>query len=191
MRETRSQKRRRLARQYVEARLNLAEDRAEIYRSMQLELDWAPSRSTFYAWAQQWDQARARDESGPWSLATDSTGRPDVVLRVLAALLAVSHGQRDEISADDARWLVRLASAVPTEWPDEKWRVKTASGDWQDVIEHGAIRLYNWAVRYADAEARGDTNALALYDDIIASEYWSEDWHRDAWPPEPNKERNA
>jgi hypothetical protein len=188
MRETRSQKRRREAREYLEAQLNLGEDRAAIFRGMQRDLYWTPSRSTFYAWAHQWDEARARDQSGDWSLATDTTGRPDIVLRVLVALLAASQGRRDEISADDARWLVRLASAVPSEWPDKMWRVKTTSGEWQPATEHGAIRLYNWAVRYAAAEADSDTNALALYDDLVAMEYWCEDWHRDAWPPEPTTE---
>ncbi len=191
MRETRSQRRRRQARDCLEAGLVRGQERADLYRTMQRELAWTPSRSTFYTWAQRWDQARAADPSGRWSLATDTTGRPDIILRLLAALLAVSKGERDEITTDDARWVVRLASAIPPEWPDESWRVRGKDGTESLAIEHGAVRLYNWAVRYADAERRDDANALAFYDDVIAMEYWWQDWHREAWPADGEGERGS
>lgn len=183
MRENGSQRRKRQARDYLEAALIRGDAPAEIYRAMQLELGWVPSRSTVYAWAKDWQEARARDQSGRWSLATDETGRPDIVLRVLAALIATTHGRMDDISVDEARWLVKLARAVPEPWPDHVFRAppKGEPDQYIEVKEPGPIRLLIWAGRCADAENSGDTNALALYDDYIAMEYWFEDWHKEAW----------
>lgn len=182
MRETRSQKRRRQAREYLEAGLIRGEDRAELLRAMQRDLEWAPSRSTFYAWAQQWDLARASDLSESWSLATDTTGRPAVVLRVLAGLLAYSQG-RAQISVDDARWLVRLGNGAPDDWPS-MYVAYGGTAERPPSVTPGPIRLYHWAVRCAEAERAGDTAALARLQNAFAGEYWFEDWHLAAWEGE-------
>lgn len=162
------------AREYVERRLTAHnyDDLADILKGASLHLNWAPSRSTFYEWVREWRESRSSDTSGKWSLATDKTGRPDILMRVLAELFRVSSGNADELTVGEAEWLVRLANAIPPTWPAVRWRQGLRDGSSQTVTEPGALHLLSWARRYLDAETQGNADELALYDWVVASEYW-------------------
>lgn len=170
------------ARNYIEGRLRQADydDLADILKGAEQDLDWAPSRSTFYQWVREWREARARDTSGQWSLATDDTGRPDVVMSVLAALIGRSRGRFVPISRAEARWMVRLATAIPAVLEDgTSYRRIDEHGVGHDPIgpAWGALRLFKWATRYVDAEARQDESALAELDGTVAMLYGDEGRH--------------
>lgn len=52
------------------------------------------------------------DLSGPWSLATDQTGRPEVVLPVALAVAEHTRG-RMRLTHDLAAWVVRVVAVAP------------------------------------------------------------------------------
>lgn len=80
----------------------------------QLQLDGiAPAKSTFYQWVREERAAEASDDSGTWSLATDKTERPDIVLALLAWLAVESKWRRTSVTVDEATWAVRLCAALP------------------------------------------------------------------------------
>lgn len=147
------------ARELVESRLAVGAAAPDILRSLE-EQGLAPARSTLYAWVRQWRDARALDTSGAWTLATDETGRPDIVMRVLAALEGTRMWREDtdqHITHTDARWLVRLATA----FPDWLQRESTA-------INPVELDLYGAAVRYNSLVATGNTAAIQRMDAMLA-----------------------
>lgn len=163
----RPQGRRQQAREYVERRLRFHEydDKADILRGAQLDLDWAPSRSTFYGWVKDWENRRARDKSGYWSLANDNTGRPDLVMRVIAALVAASGGRGVRLTNAEAVWIARLGAALPDILA---LSTVTPSGEREPA---GERRLYEEAARFVDAETADDEDRLAELESWAAVMY--------------------
>lgn len=165
------------ARQYIERRLVSRdyEELSDVLHGAEQELDWAPSRSTFYEWVRQWREARARDRSGTWTLATDETGRPDIVMDVLAALIGSSRGRLATLTVAEARWIVRLATAVPIILKDKtRFRGVDAQGHGiGDPIgpAWGTLNLWEWALQYVDAENVGDQKQLSELDATVAMLY--------------------
>lgn len=194
------QRRREAARRWVENRLNGPhQELVEILRDAEQELTWAPPRSTFYEWVGDWKARRSRDQSGPWSLGEDTTGRPDIVMSVLAALAGAAGGTPGPITYPEAKAIVRLGSAFePITNGEARWLVRLAiavpdilvDGDAWDLSAYsmkeavsgsvlGAIRLHRWALRYVDAETAGDTELLRDLDTTVAALYASGGRQRD------------
>ena len=168
-------RRRTKAREYVEQRLGIRDfdELTEILRDAERSLSWAPPRSTFYGWVSEWKTARARDRSGRWSLSTDETGRPDIVMSVLAALVGRSHGRHQTLTVAEARWLVRLGTAVPDILADGRHLEPDESGVFNvpGQPSWGTLSLWSWALHYVDAETAGDDDALAELDGKVAMLY--------------------
>lgn len=161
------------AREYVERRLGFHDydDLADVLRGLEQTLPWAPSRSTFYSWVKQWREARARDRSGAWSLLNDETGRPDIVMRVIAALIGQSRGRhRPTVTSAEAHWIVRLALAVPDILADQTQYRQVIGVDPEPVAATipGALNLWAEALSYVEAESAADTNRLAELDRRVA-----------------------
>ncbi len=161
-------------REYVERRLE-DEDygvRIEILRAAEDQFGkYAPSKTTFYRWLKEWDLAHPADRGEQWSLFNDSTGRPDVVLRVLAALAGRSRRPRT-VSIHEAQLLVRLATAAPKLLRDTVTETRRGS-----YPAWGALSLWRWASRYLSAESRGDLDELALLDFDLATLYVTDGYH--------------
>lgn len=162
--------------QYVEDRLALGDfDRvSDVLADIKRHFRWEPSRSTFYAWVKSWRDAQG-DGSGLWTLAKDRTGRPDVVMRVIAAIYENSQGRRGTVTVDQARWLVKLAAALPAEWPDEHRAMVRSDGTPMILTIPGALRLLGSANRHLSAEKHyGDEIELMAQTDLMtAIEWWS------------------
>ncbi|CAN5809295.1 hypothetical protein BH20CHL5_BH20CHL5_05760 [soil metagenome] len=106
-----------------------------------------------------------RDKS-TWTLATDTTGQPAVVLRVLATLQRVSERQIDKIGQDDARWVVRLAEALP--------RLTSAKPLPPELINpfgEPAVTLYLLAQIFRVADNANDSAELARLTAEVAAAY--------------------
>ena len=126
----------------------------ELVRAMELEgLPWIPSRSQFYVIRKEWRTSRDRDTSGEWSLAADETGRPDLVMRGMAAVIGMTEGRRGHITVAEAGWIVRVASAFPSLESEDPWRI------------------YQLAIRYLDIAESGDAKAMTDEDGMNALLY--------------------
>jgi hypothetical protein len=107
-----------------------------------------------------------RDRS-TWTLATDDTGRPDIVLRVLAAALDVSKGKITQIGKADAAWVVRLATALPRLLDEARPVARSLHNHWRRPLWELLVR----AQMYRSAEERQDTARLIELDAEMASEF--------------------
>ncbi len=108
---------------------------------------------------------RWRDKS-TWMLASDSTGRPDVVLRVLAALREASNGGITRIGQDDARWIVKIAEAAPRLLSNEPLERRVFALDGNPALE-----MLFFAQNYRVADDAGDTAELLALDAELADRY--------------------
>ncbi len=162
---TRGRDRRQTAREYVERRLAFRDydDLSDVLKGAQ-QLDWAPSRSTFYLWVKAWRAERARDQSGPWTLANDETGRPDIVMRVIATVHGQSRGRLNSVTTTEAKWIVRVALALPGILEaDEAAEYPADAGPGfggQVILLWGAAKVLTAARRYIRAEEAGDVEQV-------------------------------
>jgi hypothetical protein len=137
----------------------------EILEALELRGRNVPSRSTVYKWVGDWRAAHSSSDAVvPWSLATDRTGRPDIVMRVIAALDDATDGRRTfTVSLAQANWLVKLAAALPDDWAERQG----IGADGEDVP--GAVRLFYWADVYL---VEGGGPGTRLNDYLFAREWW-------------------
>ena len=163
------------ARDYVRRRLRLSdfESRADLLVDAQVKYggDY-PSKTTFYRWVKEWQESHAKDNSGPWTLATDETGRADLVMRVVAAL-AGYRGSFDPpgVTHREARWIVSLWEAVP--------EVNETGLGGDRTPYWGTLNLWHWVQDYTRAESLSDTEELARLDTRLAAVYAAsgQHWH--------------
>lgn len=133
-----------------------------------------PARSTFYGWVKQWRDERARDDSDPWLLADDDTGDPGLVLRVASTLwmrAKLNGGEAPAVSKRDARWLVRIAQAVPMILA-QPWELHRADGTAELIPVE--VTLWEWALRYGAADTAAPEvrrGRLATLDQMLAVEF--------------------
>lgn len=153
---------------------------AEILRELEQTEHKPPPRSTVYAWVKEARDELARDGSGRWLLATDRSGRPELVLRVQAAVLraqwseaearvlggrepgvrgglkvleeARSGPQPPPITHEDAKWIAKLGAVMPEYGTDDR-----------EILD-----LLFLARQYVAAEGRGDVDELAVLDATVA-----------------------
>ena len=157
MQSPKAQKRK--AHEYVERRLDGHDydDLADVLRGAQRELPWAPSRSTFYQWVREWQGREAAVSDTAWTLATDVTGRPDVVMKLLAFAWAWSGGRIRRIGAARAQWAVRLATALPHFLAVPPAADSPAAMAQQELVQSPLSWLWVVAGEYAQAEAAGES----------------------------------
>lgn len=106
----------------------------------------------------------------PWTLATDETGRPRSVVRVLAAVQQVSGGRISHVTQADARWIARLAAALPRLERDEP-----LPPDLANPFGTPSVTLYVLAQMFRAAESRKDDAELAKLTAQAAASYSKED----------------
>lgn len=167
---------------------------ADAYREIQ-EGRGAPARSTAYEWAREWKAQRDQDDSGEWTLATDTTGRPDVVMRILASLgnarirlLATGRDpDRRVVSVAEARWAVKVAEAVPWILSDAvDQHLRQPRSDRTAGYFDAPLALLMVAQRYASAVDDGRPLHQGV-DAEVAQMFVRESWDNltaDGWPAE-------
>jgi hypothetical protein len=152
------------ARTYLREQMALSRrDYMTIHRELELRGVPTPSRSQWYLWIREEQKKAAADTSGPWSLADDQTGRPDIVLALLSWVIGESQWQRRSLTVREAFWAVRLCAALP------RFVEGMVLGAHEDRVavkkERSATSLpwfWSWVLVYGQAhalddDARGDT----------------------------------
>ena len=152
------------ARQYLRNELAKGTAVGEIERALDLK-GMAVAHSTIYSWAKVERQQELADKSGPWLLATDDTGRPDLILRILHVLFEISGFRRRSITRAEARWCVRIATAVPD-------ILLSAANRADDPEWH----LFHTARKYVRAEGANDVEAMTHMDLTLANIWTSTKW---------------
>lgn len=145
---------------------------------------WRAGRSTVYGWWRTYREDRELDTSGRWLLARDTSGRPDLVLRVQRAQLnawyEAARPAYEPGGAGTAR-LVTDALNDPPRWPaggppdsvsnaDAVWiaRVGNVTPD-PGSDREALLDLLFIAREYVAAERRGDEDELAVLDAMVAT----------------------
>lgn len=103
---------------------------------------------------------RERDVSGAWSVASDTTGVPGVVLDVLAAVIVTTAGKSRSITRDEAATIANIEQAAPGLPAFELWRMariylaRAAHDEPTDDLD-GLLAFQPW---------RGDQDGWDAYD---------------------------
>lgn len=142
------------ARAYVQNQVDLGRsDAPAILRELDLK-GLGVSRSTLYEWLRIERERESTDSSKPWSLATDETGRPDVVLTVLKGIFEASDYRRKSLTQAEARWCVKITHAAPS-------MLNEREGPWL---------VFHMARDYLRAEFAGDDERLQRLDLALAQQ---------------------
>lgn len=176
--------RRSAARTYLHQRLRETQgDTQGLLAELEREFgEAAPARSRFYDWVREWRVGREPDRSSLWTLASDKTGDPELVLIAIAdrtkrmwarydedvrkgvtPRLDFGVGDRGEVLGGpthlEATWLARVARAFPF------LAQRTEDG----VLARGAL-LWRYALEYADLDLRGASDVVMARQDRAATQ---------------------
>lgn len=146
---------------------------ADAYRELQRSGGAVPARATAYEWARQWREEREADDSGVWTLERDQTGRPDLVMRVLAALRwhragadaqdpALRLSQPVYVTHDEAGWIVRLGVALPWILAEREYTeddVRRHAHPLLELLQLAQLRI-GMTQRGASVESQADMDAM-------------------------------
>jgi hypothetical protein len=119
----------------------------------------APARSTFYGWARDERGRVPQDASGAWSIATDTTGRPDVVLGLLAWLTVASKWRRTSLTRSEAAWAVRLSAALPRDVEQTLLRGYIGRSG-ESEAPRALFSFWQWVKTYVRLDAEGRSGEL-------------------------------
>ena len=102
-------------------------------------------------------------------------------MSVRAALIGASRGRNIRITVAEARWMARLANAVPDILAD-RMSYRGIDKDGQPIGDPispywGTRTLWEWALDYVDAEQAGDLDRLDELDGVVAMLYAAKGRH--------------